>query len=241
VPNTSLLAALRQPSFAPLPKPALTLETKHVDRDSDSPTKRVTSAWTIPRKSVDRVQILVPPSYAGRVSEQPASGSTGLDRLLAAVHIDFAPRHLQPRPAAWLVATAVALGGSLGADAIIVAIGTRVFPATRGFVHFHFSDYGKLTVIGVIVACVGWPIVTRISSAPHWVFSRSAVVVTLVLWLPDLYILINGEPAKAVAVLMAMHLAIAIVTYNALARLAPIGRQSEATTTDTLLGPRGTS
>ena len=131
----------------------------------------------------------------------------------------------QPRFGAWALATVVALGGSLGLDAILVAIGTRMFPSTRGFVHFRFSDYGKPTLIGVIVACIGWPIVTRISSAPRWVFFRSAIVVTLVLALPDLYILATGEPAKAVAVLMVMHLAIAIVTYNALVRLAPIRRR----------------
>jgi hypothetical protein len=84
-------------------------------------------------------------------------------------------------------------------------------------------------VIGVIIACVGWPIVTRVSSAPRWLFFRSAIVVTLVLWLPDLYILARGELAEAVAVLMAMHLAIAIVTYYALIRLAPIRRRTDAT------------
>jgi hypothetical protein len=159
------------------------------------------------------------------MSEPSTSGGVGLSRLLAVLHLDLAPKHHQPRFPAWLFATAVALGGSLGIDALLVTLGTRVFPSTRGFVHFRFSDYGKLTVIGVIVACLGWPIVTRISSAPRWVFFRSAIVVTLVLWLPDLYILIQGEPAEAVAVLMAMHLAIAIVTYNALVYLAPIRRR----------------
>jgi hypothetical protein len=169
-------------------------------------------------------------SYAGRVVEPSTSRGDAPGGVLASVHIDFAPEHQQPRFGAWLLASAVALAGSLGGDAILVAIGTRVFPSTRGFVHFHFSDYGKLTVIGVIVACVGWPIVTRISSAPRWVFLRSAIVVTLVLWLPDLYILVKGEQAEAVAVLMAMHLAIAIVTYNSLVRLAPIRRRHVRTT-----------
>ncbi len=49
-----------------------------------------------------------------------------------------------------------------------------------------------------------------------------AVLVTLVLWLPDLYILANGQPPKAVAVLMVMHLAIALVTYNCLMRIARV-------------------
>ena len=39
------------------------------------------------------------------------------------------------------------------ADAAIVAIGTRVYPSTKGYGHFQFHDYAKLTVIGVIFAC----------------------------------------------------------------------------------------
>ena len=49
-----------------------------------------------------------------------------------------------------------------------------------------------------------------------------AVLVTLVLWLPDVWILIKGQPANAVAILFVMHVAIALVTYNALVRLAPV-------------------
>ena len=122
-----------------------------------------------------------------------------------------------------LVATVASLAGSLLADAALVAIGTAVFPSTKGFVHFRFSDYAKLTVIGVVVACIAWPIVTRISSAPRWLYLRLAVVVTLVLLLPDVWILLRGEPAKAVAVLVTMHLAIAVVTYNCMVRIARVG------------------
>ena len=38
-------------------------------------------------------------------------------------------------------------------------------------------------------------------SAPRWLFFRLAVLVTLVLWLPDLYLLDLGQPGQAVAVL----------------------------------------
>lgn len=123
--------------------------------------------------------------------------------------MDFAPTHRQPSTARVIAASILAIAASLAADAILVAIGTAIFPSTKGYGHFHFSDYGKLTVIGVVIACVAWPIVTRISSAPRWLFFRLAVAVTLVLWLPDLYILAKGQPAKAVAVLVVMHLAIA--------------------------------
>jgi hypothetical protein len=41
--------------------------------------------------------------------------------------------------------------------------GPGCFPATWGYAHFQFSDYAKLTVIGVLIACAAWPVVTRIS------------------------------------------------------------------------------
>lgn len=90
---------------------------------------------------------------------------------------------------------------------------------------FQFSDYGKLTVIGVTTACLAWPVVTRISSQPRWLFLRLAMLVTLFLWLPDLWILVHGEPLRGVGVLMLMHLAIAFITYNALVRINPVPRQ----------------
>jgi hypothetical protein len=120
------------------------------------------------------------------------------------------------------VATVISIGGSLLVDALLVVIGTAVFPSTRGYVHFQFHDYARLTIVGVVIACVGWPIVTRISSAPRWLFSRLAIAVTVVLLLPDLYILDKDQPLRAVGVLMCMHLAIALVTYNALVHVAPV-------------------
>ncbi len=147
-----------------------------------------------------------------------------LDEIASLARIDLAPRHRQPLATRVLLATAAAIGGSLAADAILVAVGEAVFPGTKGYVHFQFADYAKLTVIGVIIACAAWPVVTRVSSAPRWLFSRLAVLVTLVLWLPDLYIWYRGAAADAVAVLMLMHVAIALVTYNLLVHVAPIRR-----------------
>jgi bacteriorhodopsin len=154
----------------------------------------------------------------------PAELPPLLDRALDLVHVDLAPAHPQPSAARIAIATAAAIAGSLAADAILVVIGEAVFPSTRGYGHFQFSDYAKLTVIGVLIACVAWPVVTRISSSPRWLFFRMAILVTLVLWLPDLYILHGGAPPRAVAVLMLMHLAIALVTYNALVHIARAGR-----------------
>ena len=152
-----------------------------------------------------------------RLSDSP------LGPVLDAFHVDFVPADPQPSWSRWVVATVVALVGSLGADWALAAIGKRVFPSTAHFVHFQFADYAKLTVIGVVIACIGWPVVTRITSRPRWLFLRLAVLVTLVLLLPDVWIWLQGESARGILVLVAMHLAIAVVTYNALVRIAPAG------------------
>jgi hypothetical protein len=148
---------------------------------------------------------------------------TALEPLLDRFHIDFVPADPQPSWARWVLASVVAVAGSLVADAVIVALGKKVFPGTEHFVHFQFSDYAKLTVIGVVVACVGWPVVTRVSSRPRWLYRWAAVAVTLVLLLPDVYIWHTGESPHGVLVLMVMHVAIAVVTYNAQVRIAPAG------------------
>jgi hypothetical protein len=145
-----------------------------------------------------------------------------LERAFELVHLDFAPDHRQPSGARVVLATLVSIAGSLLVDALLVVIAQTVFPSTKGYVHFQFHDYAKLTVIGVVIACVAWPITTRITSQPRWMFFRMAVLVTLVLWLPDVYILAKGQPARAVAFLFMMHLAIALVTYNTLVHLAPV-------------------
>lgn len=133
------------------------------------------------------------------------------------------PRTGAQRPALIRVAIAsvLAVSASLGADIALVHLGTSVFPSTIGFTHFRFSDYAKLTVLGVIPACLAWPAVARVASAPRWLFFRLAVAVTLALFLPDVWLLGEGEPIKAVVVLMSMHLSIALLTYNLLVHLAP--------------------
>lgn len=142
-------------------------------------------------------------------------------KLLAYFKVDLPGTPDLPSPLRLALATVVALVGALVVDALIVKVGTSIFPSTKGYGHFHFGDYATLTVIGVLIACVGWPITTWISSAPRWLFLRMAVVVTFVLFLPDVWLLVQGSSAKAVLVLIVMHVGIAVVTYQALVRIAP--------------------
>lgn len=152
-----------------------------------------------------------------------------LQQALNLVHLDFDPRHEHPAAGRLALATAIAVAGSLLADALCVVVAQAVFPATRGYPHFQFGDYARLTVVGVLIACAAWPVTSRITSAPRWMFFRMAVLVTLVLWLPDIALLVMGQAVQAVAFLFAMHLAIALVTYSALVRLAPVRARALAT------------
>jgi hypothetical protein len=65
--------------------------------------------------------------------------------------------------------------------------------------------------------------VTRLTSQPRRLFLQAAIAITIVLLAPDAYIWHNGASGKAVFVLVWMHIAIAVVTYNALVHLAPVG------------------
>ncbi len=152
-----------------------------------------------------------------------------LDRAMELARVDLSPRHRGPRAVAVVAATVASLVLCLLADWLLAKAAVAVFPATKGYVHFQFSDYAKLTVIGVIIACVAWPIVARVTSAPRWVFFRLAILVTIVLLLPDLYIWMQGQPGQAVLFLIFMHLAIALITYNLLVRVAP-AEETEAGT-----------
>jgi hypothetical protein len=150
------------------------------------------------------------------------TGSNVIDRVLERSRIDVEPTHRQPSTVMVAVATLFAVAGSLLADAALVAVGTAVFPSTKGYAHFVFSDYAKLTVIGVLIASIAWPFVTRITSSPRWLFVRLAVAVSAVLLLPDVWLLAKHQPPRAIAVLVTMHAAIAVVTYNVLVRVAPV-------------------
>jgi hypothetical protein len=121
----------------------------------------------------------------------------------------------------WVLVSALCVGASLAVNAALVKIATSWRPSLRQYSHFRLIDYGSLTLLGVVGACVAWFVVVRITSSPRWLFLRLAVAVSVVLLLPDVWLIVKHEPIRAVAVLMTMHLAMALLTYNLLVHLAP--------------------
>ncbi len=166
----------------------------------------------------------VEPMYTEPTSPPPATGHPLVDRALRLARVDgigSGVPHRGPRRSRFVAASVASVVGSLVACAVLVADGEAFFPYIQSFVQFRLYDYGSLTVIGVVIACAAWPIVVRVSSDPRWLFFRLAILVTLFLFLPDLYILARGASPEAVSILMVMHLAVAAITYNLLVHFAP--------------------
>ena len=111
---------------------------------------------------------------------------------------------------------------SLAADLILATIGQAAFTVPASFGEFAFGTYALLTVLGVAGAAATWAAVARLSSRPKWLLTRLAALVTALFLIPDFLLLgTPGNPAGPVAILMLMHLAIAVITYAALTELAP--------------------
>jgi hypothetical protein len=139
----------------------------------------------------------------------------------AALHLDFPWGAAQPSVWRWIVATVVALGASVAACAALAAAGIALFPSTAGYEHYQFGDYAKLTTIGVIGAAIAWPLTTLVTTRARRLYLWLAVVVTIVSFAPDAWILRSGQPAPAVAGLAVMHVAVGVITFLALVFIAP--------------------
>ena len=139
----------------------------------------------------------------------------------AFLHLDFPWGAAQPVLWRWVVATVVAISLSIAACAALAAIGIALVPSTADYEHYQFGDYTKLTVIGVIGASIGWPLVTLVTTRARRLYLWLAIIVTIVSFAPDLWILRGGQPAPAVLDLAVMHIALAIITYFSMIVIAP--------------------
>jgi len=128
-----------------------------------------------------------------------------------------------PSGARVAVVTAMAAIGSVVVNAALVWLATAFDPSLQHYSHFRLEDYGTLTVVGVLSAGVAWYFATRNLARPRHTFFRVAVVTMLVLWVPDVWLLVKHEPTRAVIFLILMHLAVALITYNLLVFAAPAG------------------
>lgn len=142
-------------------------------------------------------------------------------KLRAYLHLDFPWGSAQPGPIRFIAAAIIAVAGSVLACWILAEVAVIAMPSTAAYEHFQFTDYTRLTVIGVVVASVAWPLTTLLSSQARRLFLWLAVIMTVVSLAPDAWIIHQGQPLRAVFVLMLMHFALAFVTYPVLVFGAP--------------------
>jgi len=116
-----------------------------------------------------------------------------------------------------------AAAASLVADLMLATIGRAAFTVPASFGKFAFGTYALLTVLGVAGAAATWAAVARLSARPKWLLTRLAALATALFLIPDFLLLgTQGNPVGPVAILMLMHLAIAVITYTALINIAPV-------------------
>lgn len=128
----------------------------------------------------------------------------------------------QPTGTRVALITVLSTLASIVVNAALVWLATAFDSSLQHYSHFQLWDYGTLTAVGVVAAGVAWYVVTRNLVAPRRTFFRIAVVVTLVLWIPDAWLLIKHEPTRAVVFLIIMHATVALITYNFLVFAAPV-------------------
>jgi hypothetical protein len=122
-----------------------------------------------------------------------------------------------------VVMTILSASASIVVNAALVWLATAFNPALQHFSHFRLSDYGTLTGVGAAAAGAAWYLTTRNLRTPRRTFFRVAVVAMVLLWVPDLWLLMKHEPTRAVVYLMIMHATVALITYNFLVHGAPAG------------------
>lgn len=148
-----------------------------------------------------------------------ASVTNAVDRRRSDMSLT-SPTHRQVA----LAGIAAVLGSLILAFAL-AELGRSVFNVPATFDKFNFGGYAVLTLGGVIGATIAWGLVSRYAPTPRELIAQLAVLVTIVLLLPDLFLFTQaGNPTGPVLMLMVMHVAIAVVSYYALVVLAPVRR-----------------
>lgn len=169
--------------------------------------------------SVDLIPGSVTPGTVGGVSVE---APTPIRRAMELIRLDLRP--LRPLPSLGRIALAGLLSAlaSVVACVIISEAGKALLSPPASFDKFNPPGYIVLTVLGVAAATVGWAILVRMTSQPRWCLKVAAVIVTIVLLLPDVAILPH-DPTGAVIVLMIEHVVIAVITTWLLLRVSPPG------------------
>jgi hypothetical protein len=142
-------------------------------------------------------------------------------RITAFLGVDWPKRAHQPRPIEFVMASIVAISGSLIACIVVVTLTSRWFPLALKNSHMQFADYYVPIIVTVAIGCAAWPVVTWISSRGRRLFLCVGIAVVVLIVALDVWIFDANRPVATAAIMVAMHLGVALVTYLSLVFLAP--------------------
>ncbi|GAA1618788.1 DUF6069 family protein [Actinoplanes couchii] len=122
---------------------------------------------------------------------------------------------------------ALAAIGSVAVNAVIAML-AHAAGASDEFMPLTIGAYGFLSVVGVLIAAIGWAVIRRAAKQPAAVFRWLVPTIVVVSLIPDVLLLTGeGQPGTgivAVVALMLMHVAVAAVAVPIFRRVMPLPR-----------------
>ena len=128
-------------------------------------------------------------------------------------------------PAMKLVALPVAIVIAVLLDGVIAAVAHA--DGVTGFAPLTPGPYISLTVVGMLLATAGWALLRRLVPRSARLMRWLVPTVLTLSFVPDIALLFGDRSQThasggAVVALMAMHVAVAVVTVGTLRRLLPL-------------------
>jgi hypothetical protein len=114
----------------------------------------------------------------------------------------------------------LAIAAAVIANLIIRTLGVAIFNVPESFLPLQVGSTVMFTVIGVLGAVITFAIIARVTRNPARVFRIVALVVLILSFIPDFFLLDNpmfpGASVGAIATLMLEHVAAAAISVGLL-------------------------
>ncbi len=120
----------------------------------------------------------------------------------------------------------LAIVAAVAANFVVRALALAVLDVPADFIQLQSPAFLPFTVVGVLGAVIAFALVGRLSRAPVRTYTRLAIVVLVLSFIPDIGLLVSGAPGATlpgVLVLMVMHTVAAVVAVGILTRLGVEG------------------
>ncbi|GAB2979090.1 hypothetical protein GCM10023080_050640 [Streptomyces pseudoechinosporeus] len=131
---------------------------------------------------------------------------------------EMLPVRRGPRVVAGGVIVVIVLSSLMNA---VIAVLAHEMGAPEDFEPLKPSSYTFLTALGVVLGALGWAIVRKVSRNPEELVRWLAPAVVLISFVPDFFLLDEGEVTGVVALLV-MHAVVAVIAVITYRKVMPL-------------------